>query len=195
MRAVTAIPQPPGRLLTVREYAGLDEGEHGRCELVEGNLLMAPSPTPDHMIALGRLYRQLARQAPDSLEVILAVDIDLELTPPDQPGFARRPDLVVVEYGAVRRVRAQGGLLRASEALLVIEIISPGSRRTDTVVKRGAYADARIPWYWIVDIDKPVSLVACHQADEFGYLEDNAATGVFTADQPFPVHLDLDQLR
>jgi len=46
-----------------------------------------------------------------------------------------------------------------------------------------------------VDIDKPVSLVACHQADEFGYLDDNAATGVFTADQPFPVHLDLDHLR
>jgi hypothetical protein len=44
-----------------------------------------------------------------------------------------------------------------------------------------------------VDIDKPVSLVACHQADEFGYLDDDA--GVFTADQPFPVHLDLDLLR
>src|SRR5215470_14620360 len=62
VHAVTAIPQPPGHLLTVREYACLGEDEHGRCELMEGNLLMAPSPTPDHMIALGRLYRQLARQ-------------------------------------------------------------------------------------------------------------------------------------
>src|SRR5262249_53229093 len=172
----------------------LDEGEHGRCELVEGNLLMAPSPTPDHMIALGRLYQQLARQAPDGLDVILDVDIDLGLVPPDQPGFVRRPDLVVVEHAAVQRVRAEGGLLRAPEALLVIEIVSPGSRRTATVVKRGESAAARTRWYGIEDIDKPVSLVACHQADEFGYFDDHAATGMFTADQPFPVHLDLDQL-
>jgi Uma2 family endonuclease len=192
---VTAVPRPLGRLLTVREYAALGEGEHGRCELVEGNLLMAPSPTPDHMIALGRLYRQLAEQAPDGLEVIPDVDIDLELVPPEEPGFSRRPDLVVVEHAAVRRVRAEGGLLHAAEALLVVEIVSPGSRRTDNVVKRGEYADAGIPRYWIVDIDEPVSLVACHRADEFGYLGDNAVTGLFTADQPFPVHLDLDRLR
>ena len=192
---MTAIPQPLGRLLTVREYAGLGEDEHGRCELVEGNLLMAPSPTPDHMIALGRFYRQLAQQAPDGLEVIPDVDIDLELVAPDQPGFSRRPDLVVVERAAVQRVRAEGGLLRASEALLIVEIVSPGSRRTDNVVKRGEYADAGIPRYWIVDIEKPVSLVACHRADDFGYVGDSAATGVFTAGEPFTIHLDLDRLR
>jgi Uma2 family endonuclease len=192
---VTAVPQPPGHLLTVREYAALGEGEHGRCELVEGNLLMAPSPTPDHMIALGRLYRQLAQQAPDGLEVIPDVDIDLALVPPGEPWFSRRPDLVIVECAAVRRVRAEGGLLRASEALLVVEIVSPGSRRTDNVVKRGEYADAGIPRYWIVDIDNPVSLVACHLAEEFGYVGDGAATGVFATGEPFPVHLDLDGLR
>jgi Uma2 family endonuclease len=192
---VTAVPQPLGHLLTVGEYAALGEGEHGRCELVEGNLLMAPSPTPDHMIALGRLYRQLAQQAPDGLEVIPDVDIDLELVPPEEPGFSRRPDLLVVRRAAVRRVRSEGGLLRASEALLAVEIVSPGSRRTDNVVKRGEYADAGIPRYWIVDIDEPVSLVACHLAEEFGYAGDGAATGEFTAGQPFPLHLDLDQLR
>ena len=76
-----------------------------------------------------------------------------------------------------------------------MEVVSPGSRRTDNVVKRGEYADAGIQRYWIVDIDNPVSLVACHRAGEFGYLSDGAATGVFTASEPFPVRLDLDGLR
>ena len=47
--------------------------------------------------------------------------------------------------------------------------MSPGSHRTDHVIKRGEYADAGIPHYWIVDLDNPVTLIDCHPAAEFGY--------------------------
>jgi Uma2 family endonuclease len=40
---------------------------------------------------------------------------------------------------------------RAADVLLVIEIVSPGSRRTDHVTKLREYAKAGIPTYWIVD--------------------------------------------
>ena len=73
--------------------------------------------------------------------------------------------------------------------------MSPGSRRTDHVAKRADYADAGIPHYWIVDLDEPVSLIACHLAGELGYVDGGAATGVFTTTEPFPVRLDLDALR
>jgi hypothetical protein len=46
-----------------------------------------------------------------------------------------------------------------------------------------------------VDPSEPVSLLACHQAGEFGYVDDGAVTGTFTAAEPFPVEIDLDSLR
>jgi Uma2 family endonuclease len=86
-------------------------------------------------------------------------------------------------------------VLRASEVILVVDVVSPGSARTDHVLKRSEYADAGIPHYWIVDPSEPVSLLACHQAGEFGYVDDGAVTGRFSATEPFPVEIDLDGLR
>jgi Uma2 family endonuclease len=92
------------------------------------------------------------------------------------------------------RVRREGGVLRASEVLLVVEVVSPGSVRTDHVLKRSEYADAGIPHYWIVDITERVSLLACRLAGEFGYADGGAVTGRYTTSAPFPVEIDLDAL-
>jgi Uma2 family endonuclease len=199
--AMTAAPQPPrpqlimpDHLLTTAEYARLREPDSGYTELVEGRLVMSPSPTPNHNFASGRLLLQLQPQLPGHIEVIQDVDIDLGLDPPERPGNARRPDLVMIPKDARLRVGDEGGLLRASEVLVVIEIVSPGSKRTDRVTKRGEYADAGIPHYWIVDLEPPVSLLACHLAGEFGYADSGEFTGKFTATDPIDLSLDLDQL-
>jgi hypothetical protein len=92
------------------------------------------------------------------------------------------------------RVTHTGGLLRAAGTVLVVEIVSPGSRRTDNLVKRGEYADAGIPFYWIIDADAPISLVACHLAGSFGYQDGGTVTGVFESTEPFPLRVDLDAL-
>jgi Uma2 family endonuclease len=191
---VTALPQPLDHLLTVAEYAELGETEAGYTELLEGRLLMSPSPVPDHNFAAAELLVQLRSPLPDHLEVIPDIDVDLELGDPDQPGFSRRPDLVIVQRGARRRVRHEGGLIRACEVLVVVEIVSPGSRRTDYVTKRSEYADAGIPHYWIVDLDEPVSLLDCHLAEGFGYQDTGGITHVCSIAEPFPVHLQLDRL-
>jgi Uma2 family endonuclease len=191
---VTAVPEPPGRLLTVDAYAAMGEDDRYRSELQEGNLVMSPSPAPDHMIVMGRLFVQLDEKLPTGLLAIPDVDVDLELAPRGDPGFVRRPDLVVVRQSAVDRVRRDGGLLRAGEVLVVVEIVSPGSYRTDHVIKRGEYADAGISHYWIVDLDRPVTLIDCHLAAEFGYQDPGPRTGRFVTTEPFPVDLSLDGL-
>jgi Uma2 family endonuclease len=191
---VTALPQPLDHLLTVTEYAGLGETEAGYTELLEGRLLMSPSPAPDHNFAAAELLVQLRPQVPDHLEVIPDVDVDLELVESDQPGFSRRPDLVIVQRAARRRVRHEGGLIRAGEVLIVVEIVSPGSRRTDYVTKRSEYADAGIPYYWIGDLDQPVSLLDCHLAEGFGYQDAGGSTDACDITEPFPVHLQLSRL-
>lgn len=190
---MTALPLP-GRLLTVADYAGLPEDDQYRWELLEGNLIMSPSPTPRHNYASGRLLIALAPQLPADFVAIQDVDLDLGLAPAEQPGSARRPDLVVVDRSALDRVDRDGGLLSAHDAVLVVELVSPGSRRTDLVIKRGEYADAGIPHYWIVDLDAPVSLTACHLASGFGYQDPGALTGNYQVVAPFDVRIDLDAL-
>jgi Uma2 family endonuclease len=195
---VIAMPAPEEgsepRLRTVGEYAALGETETGYTELQEGHVLMSPSPTPKHNLACFRLCAQLSPRLPDGLEAIQDVDVDLELVVKDQPGFSRRPDLVVIEQAAMHRIESKGGLLRASDVRLVVEIISPGSRRMDTVIKHGEYAEAGIPYYWIVDLDRPVSLHLWHLAGEFGYQDCGEFTGQVDLLDPVAVRIDLDRL-
>ncbi len=198
---MTAMPRPhpepadPIHPLTIAEYAELGETESSYTELIEGNLLMSPSPLPIHNIAMGELFVQLRSAVPDHLRVVQDIDIDLELNPPEKPGFSRRPDLIVLDREEVARTGREGGLVRASEVLIVVEIVSPSSRRIDHVDKRHDYADAGIPYYWIIDIDDPISLVAYHLTEEFGYQDDQVATGVFRTEVPFPVEVSLGLLR
>ncbi|WP_328612675.1 Uma2 family endonuclease [Amycolatopsis sp. NBC_00355] len=175
-----------GRLLSVEEYRALGETDRGFTELVEGRVVPSPGAGRRHNMAACRLAGQLERQLPRGLAFALGTDLDLQLAPHGEPGFSRRPDLLVFDRAAVARV---GDLIRADEVAVVIEIVSPGSRRTDYRVKHDEYADAGIPHYWIIDIGEPVSLVACR-----GYQDAPAVTGTFATDVPFPVKLDLDAL-
>jgi len=192
---MSVLPQPPGRLLTIREYANLGEIEHGRYELQEGRLVMSPSPTPDHMIAIARLYGALERQIPKDFAAVPDVDVDLQLAPATHPGSSRRPDLLIVRREALGRVRKERGLLRAGEVLIVIEIVSPGSERTDYVIKRGEYADAGIPYYWVIDLQPSGSLTAFQLAGGFGYQEAGEFAGTFEIETPISVRLNLEDLR
>ena len=199
---MTALPKPgptrwweiPDHLLTIEEYAALGETDTGFTELVEGRVLMSPSPKPGHNLAMLELAQQLIPQVPDHLKVVPDTDVDLGLAPPGRPGFSRRPDLMIVDKAGLARVHKDKDMIRADELAVVVEIVSPGSKRTDYHVKHDEYADAGIPHYWIVDITEPVSLVACHQAGEFGYMDASAVSGTFTTDVPFPVKIDLDAL-
>ncbi|MDT7800833.1 MAG: hypothetical protein QOI78_4266 [Actinomycetota bacterium] len=175
----------PGHLLTVEEYAALRDTDRGFTELVEGRVVPSPGAGRRHNMAACRLAAQLERQLPRDLAFVLGNDLDLGLSPRGEPGFARRPDLLIFARAAVTR----DDMIRADEVAVVIEIVSPDSRRTDYRVKHDEYADAGIPHYWIVDITEPVSLVACQ-----GYQDTAAVTGTFTTDVPFPVKLDLDAL-
>ena len=44
------------------------------------------------------------------------------------------------------------------EVSLVVEVLSDGSVRTDTIMKPVEYAEVGIPHYWIVDLRPPVTL-------------------------------------
>jgi Uma2 family endonuclease len=191
---MTALPLQRPQLLTAAEFAALPEVTDGRYELQEGRVVMSPSPVPEHQLCRHRLQVQLDPQVPAGLCLLPAVDVDLGLVPPTMPGFVRNPDIVVVTFSGFERHNRDGGLLRADEIVLAVEIMSDGSRRTDRTIKHDEYADAGIPHYWIIDFDSRPALTACHLAGESGYIDAAPVSGTFTADEPFPVRLDLDRL-
>ena len=183
-----------GGLLTVEDYVALGDDETLRwSELQEGVLVVAPGPTTGHQYAGNALNRQIFAQLPADMVVLYDMDVDLQLAPPGGPGTVRQPDLAVVTRAEATRSMRERTLLRASGVMLAVEIISPGSVRTDQLIKRAEYADAGIPHYWVVDLDAGPSLTACTLVDG-AYRDDGPATGQVSGDRPFAFHLDLEAL-
>jgi Uma2 family endonuclease len=72
---------------------------------------------------------------------------------------------------------------------LVVEVLSPSTRRVDLLLKRSRYEAAGIPSYWIVDPEEPSVTVL--ELEELRYVErlravDDQAVQV---DRPYPLTL------
>jgi Uma2 family endonuclease len=122
-----------------------DDGK--RYELIDGELLVTPSPSYSHQSAVAELFSRLrAFLAPRKLGVVKVAPLDVWLSPDE---FVQ-PDVFVlpaIEGRAPRSVEEAGRLL------LVIEVRSSSTARADSVTKRLRYQRWRIPEYWIVDVD------------------------------------------
>ncbi len=80
--------------------------------------------------------------------------------------------------------------LTVADVALVIEVVSPGSRRTDHVTKRSEYADAGIAHYWIVDLDDQATITTLTLTPD-SYNGDQHAAGSLTVGVPFPITVTL----
>ena len=125
-----------------------------RYEILSGELYVTPAPSPLHQRISKRLQRQLEDyfERRDLAEVFNA-PIDLILTARD----VVQPDLLVV---ADARQISERGI--EGPPLLVVEILSPSTRDTDSSVKARRYAQLGIPHLWLVDPD--AQSVACHRS-------------------------------
>ena len=118
-----------------------------RYELVDGELLVTPSPGAPHQRAVSALHLVLHTylQSTRVGEVYFSPsDVELE------PEFVSQPDLFVVSRAESMRLRREG--FPVYELLLAIEVVSPSSGRHDRVRKRPKY-QKHTQEYWIVDPD------------------------------------------
>lgn len=179
MRGMTTIPVEDDFLAD--DLAELpDDGN--RYELVDGLLLVSPSPTERHQRALGNLYSLLRAAAPPHLRVYMA-PLDVRFSPRVQV----QPDLLVVEDGPAR-----DALERLP--LLCVELLSPGTRRHDLVLKRRAYERESVRSYWVVD--PAVPLLTALELQNGAYVEVARVEGdqAFVATLPYPVTIVPDDL-
>ncbi|MEV4647579.1 Uma2 family endonuclease [Saccharopolyspora sp. NPDC049357] len=106
------------------------------------------------------------------------------------PPTVRVPDVIVL---GLDRILERPTRFHAQDVALAVEVLSPGSRRVDNLVKRSEYAEAGIPFYWVLDItDQP--RLAAHRLVDGVYEEDFNGTGVFMTGEPFDLRIDLDAL-
>jgi len=168
-------------LMSLEQWRALGEDTSVRSELQEGVLIVSPSPTARHQRAIMRLGVDLHAVLPAECDLIPEVDVVLDYA---FPSTARRPDLVLTR-------RATGPLV-ARDVVLVVEILSPGTRRVDLVLKRFEYAEAGIANYWIIDLEGTPRLEALTLVD--GSYVGDWVSGTHTSDAPFPVTIDLDAL-
>ena len=132
-----------GVKLTLSEYMALDID--GLWELADGELYEMPLPNIDHQGLIGCLYYMLGVYLDETSSRLghawLGVGVALSET------MLLIPDLVFVS--SRRRDVIQPNYVDGVPDL-VVEVLST-NRRHDLTLKRGWYAAAGIPEYWIID--------------------------------------------
>lgn len=149
-----------------------------RYELVDGALIVTPSPSLRHQAAAGETFRRLANAAPRHL-LVLSAPTDVTLA----PDTTLQPDVFVVDRGASL---PEGADLRP---LLAVEVLSPSTRHIDLTLKRARYEAAGTPQYWVVDHEVP-SITAWTLTDG-RYGDPVVVTGseVLCTEEPFAVEI------
>lgn len=137
---------PPARLTwdLVRD-ALPDDGK--RRELIDGALHVTPAPTTRHQRIVGRIFNALYELERRGLGMALVAPLDVVLDPEN----AFQPDVVFVRQENVARIVRDEGVIGAPD--LVVEVLSPTTRRRDVLTKVPTYARLGVPACWIVDPD------------------------------------------
>jgi len=152
------IPAAPRKLGYHDLLAMPDDGL--RREILDGDLHVTPSPSPQHQRVSKRLQRQLEVyfEARGIGEVFNA-PLDTILGPHD----VVEPDLLIVADPSSVSNRAI-----EKAPLLAVEILSPSTKRVDQGRKRERYAVGGVQHYWIVDIERRHLL--CLRLDDAAYV-------------------------
>ncbi|MCK0111433.1 Uma2 family endonuclease [Ornithinimicrobium sp. F0845] len=153
-----------------------------RYELLDGEILMTPSPGGLHQLIATRLVLLISAALPAGREVVTApLDVELQAGKGDT---TLQPDVLVTD-----RADLTGGGLQATP-VLVIEILSPSTWRRDLGVKRDAYATAGVEHYWVVAPDTP-SITAYRLGPDGAYREECHVTGEEQWTAAAPVEITL----
>ncbi len=121
-----------------------DDGK--RREIVGGELIVNPAPTPDHQRALRSFFRELdAYIVREACGEAFFAPIDVLLNRFN----IVQPDLAFVSRDQANALITDRGIEGAPT--LIAEVVSPGSSGIDRVRKMALYAEAGVREYWIVD--------------------------------------------
>lgn len=132
---------------TYHDYKNMPESETKRYELLEGELVLVPSPGEKHQsISRNLAFRLLGFIESNSLGAVYYAPLDVVLGE-----NVVQPDIIYIS-------REKSQIITPAEIRgspdLVIEILSPATASRDQTFKRTLYARHGVTEYWIVDPDE-----------------------------------------
>ena len=116
-----------------------------RYELVDGNLVVTP-PTQRHQWLGDALAAQLRAAAPAGWRVVTELRLPLD-------DDLRIPDVVVHRWPLRAPTDDPANPLGPADIGLLIEVVSPRTRKTDRFTKPGEYAAAGVPLFWRLETE------------------------------------------
>ena len=130
---------------TYRDLVALPD-DRLRHELIDGEHVVTPSPAIPHQVILWNLTELLAPYLrAKAIGTALAGPVDVKFS----PSTVLVPDLVYFTAARFARVVNEKNATAAPD--MVVEILSPGTRRRDRGRKRAVYDREGVQEYWIVD--------------------------------------------
>lgn len=177
---------PPAGGWTTDDLEALPE-DGLRRELLDGVLLVSPSPTDIHQIIAMRLGVLLEENCPADLQVTQGVEVRIS------PRRSFIPDVLVATDEAASR---RGRFYAPQEVVLAVEIVSPTSQSMDRITKPALYAKAGIPYYWLVETDGGL-LVRTYKLDfeDEVYQPAGTFTDAIEVNEPWGIEIPLARLR
>jgi Uma2 family endonuclease len=192
MPALT-LPLPSGDTWTRADYEALPEDLPVRVSLIHGELVVNPRPRPIHQ----RIARRLATRVEDAAPIGWQVDTDVDVLLDDDEiePVEIAPDIVVYssDHDPYERPIAAGLVT------LVVEVVSPSTKRKDRRIQPTLYAEAGIRHYWRVETDQTAPAFAIYTYELDDATGRYVATGVHhervTVTVPFEVDIELKGVR
>jgi Uma2 family endonuclease len=175
-------------MVAAEQYAAWTEERCAGIEIVDGMIVVRPSPSKWH----NRLARVLANALDTAAGPDWNADTDFDVRLQDVPLNNRRPDVTVYRADTIDITPT-----RPEHVLLVVEVVSPGSETTDRIVKADQYAKAGIQFYWRVEqAANGVPIVYTYVLDPATrrYRDGDIFSGVVQLAAPFAFDIDLGQI-
>lgn len=144
---------------TYEDYCRLPEG--APYQLIGGELVMTPPPTPYHQMVSIKLELKMAGFV---LEKALGVVLDAPLDVYLEETEAYQPDIIFIaneRLAIIEEKRIKGA------PDLVVEILSPSTGYYDLRSKYKVYEKAGVREYWIVDPHQKSVQVFCRREGKF----------------------------
>jgi Uma2 family endonuclease len=150
--------------MTWAELELLPEQVAAQIELWAGRVVWVRRGPAEHQTFSNRLWSALERCARKSMSerpdrcwrVTTETNIFL--------GAAGKSDFLTPDFLVHRCLESAYQDVRAADALLVGEVLSPSNTQTDIEAKKGRYAGAGIPWYWEITLARAASEIAIVRA-------------------------------
>jgi len=181
-----AIAIPKKKKYTYKDYAKLPEG--APYQLIGGELIMTPAPTPYHQYISGNIYsvlKQFVERNNLGQVYYSPIDVYFEETETYQPNiiFISKERLNIISETKIEGAPD-----------LVIEILSPATAYYDLKKKFKIYEKHGVKEYWIVDPEEKSIEIYINKEQKFILVENKSKIGTIKSQLLKDFQIDLEKI-